>query len=427
MADLAMNPGRGASDETVLVVSVDAFPRMGGISTMTHHLANVFADLTGRCILLGPAGSHLPQGFERRYELCEDWESDTATREGAAGEAEDQRIERFVAGIIARERPSRLLLMHGFYYGPGTIRAARQASVPVSVYVHGTELASQLTISGRAAAMRDPASLSARYLSVLRGADEVLTNSEFTAGLVTANTQSRRVRVTGVGLPLSRLAAERRASPRFVGEERRERRRLLGFGEGPLVTYIGRVVPHKRIDRMLRVVAAMPGATCVIGGEGPAAPSLRSLAAEIGIAGRCHFPGALAEEAKWALLRAADFSFLTSAFDRETGACEGFGIGLLEAAAAGAVPVSTGADGMADFVLDPVRGGVALPVGPLDPAVVAGRLMSLLGDDSRMDEVVQRGRRAISTRFNWSTIAREILSPDTRVEPLPVAELRHAG
>lgn len=417
-------PVSGKQREKVLLISVDAFPKLGGISTMTHHLANVFAELTGRSILLAPAGSHVPAGHDRRYDLIEDWESDTAAREGAAALVEDRRIEMLVARIIAEERPTRILLMHGFYYGPGAIRAARREGVPISVYVHGTELTSQM-IALKRGAPQGETSLPGRLLCVLSEADEVLTNSHFTAGLVAEAVRVRRVRVTGVGLVLSRLSAERRQSPWTNQSQRRDRRRALGLPEGPLLAYIGRLTGHKRIDRMLRICAEMPETSCVIGGHGPARPELVDLAEDLGIASRCRFLGQIGETEKWALLRAANFSFLMSDFDAATGACEGFGIGLLEAAAAGALPVSSGVDGMADFMRGPERPGVVLPVAPLDPLASAALLTGLLADEAEMDAFILRGRRMISQRYNWSNVARAILSPQQSA--IPVQELRHAG
>ncbi|MEM8841291.1 MAG: glycosyltransferase [Pseudomonadota bacterium] len=260
---------------------------------------------------------------------------------------------------------------------------------------------------------------------MLEQADEVLTNSHFTAGLVSRHARVQHLRVTGVGLSLSRLGGERRRSPWASPSLRRDRRRAMGLAEGPLFAYIGRLTDHKRVDRMLRICAEMQDATCVIAGEGPAGQALAACAADLGISSRCRFPGRIGEAEKWALLRAANFSFLMSEFDPRTGACEGFGIGLLEAAAAGALPVSSGADGMADFMLGPERPGVVLPVAPLDARASAALLSRLLADEAAMDGFVLRGRRMISNRYNWSSVARMILSP--RQQVAPSRELRDAG
>ncbi|MEM8791404.1 MAG: glycosyltransferase family 4 protein [Pseudomonadota bacterium] len=408
----------------VLLISVDAFPKMGGISTMTHHLANAFAELPGGAILLAPAGCHVPAAFTRRYALAEDFESDLEARDGTAGLAEDARIEALIRTIITEERPRRILLIHAFHYGPGAVAAARAHAIPVSVFIHGTEFTSQtLRPADALRTRRDPASRGFRLLSTLAAADEILTNSRHTANLVAAHASGRPPHVAGVGLPLATLRAEQRNSPVFDRGQRLARRRALGLSDGPLLGYIGRLTPNKRIDRMLEIAAHIPSATCLIGGTGPAEQSLRAHAKSLGLSGRIHFTGALSEDAKWRALRAMDFSFLLSEHDTQTGAYEGFGIAMLEAAAAGAVPVSTGVDGMADFAGAPWHGALRLAADPWQPEHHAKTLRALHAEEAGMDALVRRGRHAIANAFTWERIARTL---DYRWHGQPM-ELARAG
>ncbi|MEM9043547.1 MAG: glycosyltransferase family 4 protein [Pseudomonadota bacterium] len=401
----------------VLIISVDAFPKMGGISTMTHHLTNAFAALPGGATLLSPAGSNVPPPFDRHYGLIEDFESDLSATDGGAALAEDARIDRLIRGTIVAERPRRILLMHGFHYGAGAVSAGRAMGVPVSVYVHGTEFTSQMS---RPATLSDPTTRGALLLQTLRAADEVLTNSHHTARLVSIS--GAPAKATGVGLPEQTIIAERRNSPVFESAQRRARRRALGLPKGPLLGYVGRLAPHKRIDRLLEITQKMPGATCVIGGTGPSQGDLAAHAQKLGILDRVHFLDALSEPMKWRVLRALDFSFLLSEYDQKTGAFEGFGIAMLEATAAGAVPVTTAVDGMADFAGAPWHGAVRIAATPWQPARHARTLVGLLAEDDSMDALIRRGRHAIDQAFTWERIASDL---DTRwTRPM---ELARAG
>ncbi|MEM7668445.1 MAG: glycosyltransferase family 4 protein [Pseudomonadota bacterium] len=416
-----------SSSGTVLIVSVDAFPKMGGISTMTHHVANALVATGCRVLVIAPRGSYVPGGFSRSYELCEDWESDIAARDGPGAEAEDRRIETLTKGLIAQEQPAEIILMHGFYYGTGVLRAAQAAGVPAKIVVHGTELTSQLgCTAGRDRSRADPASLGARFRDCLRQADGVLANSRHTAGLVRHLAGVDPVGVIGVGVPADRLRSEMRGTPERCAQQQAARRRSFGLPDGPVFAYIGRLARHKRVDRLLRLTAACPDATCMIGGDGPELSTLIRLGEHLGLGDRLRLLGPLSEQHKWRALRAADFSALMSSADPETGAYEGFGIGLLEAVTAGAVPLSTGADGMADFMSGDPPPGLLLPAILEDPAADAARLYALWRDPERMDRMIARGRGLIAAQFTWDRVAARIMSHVPIRDTLPLLPLRHA-
>ncbi|MEO3976056.1 glycosyltransferase [Streptomyces sp. CAU 1734] len=66
------------------------------------------------------------------------------------------------------------------------------------------------------------------------------------------------------------------------------------FGIPPeefIVGAVGRLVPGKRFDVLVRAVAALPGVRLLIAGDGPERPALTALAARLGAADRMHFLG----------------------------------------------------------------------------------------------------------------------------------------
>ncbi|WP_380172016.1 glycosyltransferase family 4 protein [Kineococcus sp. DHX-1] len=103
---------------------------------------------------------------------------------------------------------------------------------------------------------------------------------------------------------------------------------------GPLFVVVGRLHPQKRVDRSVRLLQEFPGATLVLAGDGPDRPALQALAADLGVAERVRFLGAVDRARVPGLLAAADVSLLTSQWR------EGLPMAVLESLACG-TPVVT--------------------------------------------------------------------------------------
>ena len=392
----------------VLVVSVDAPPRLGGVSATAHHLANSFAETEGWSGLLGPQGTVPPRELHRSYTLIEDWESRVDRRAGPESHQEDMRIEALIGRVIELYSVEAVLLGHGFYYGPGTVRAARAAGVRVAAFAHGLEVSSQLDDR---VARRDrgtgPDALARRLRHTLDSVDTVFTNSTATAASLRRYTIAAPLSVCGVGLSVADLNREIHLSPTVHPGQRAERRRALNLTGKPLIVSIGRLVQHKRVDLALLLASRIPAAQLAIAGDGPERTALETRASALSLGDRVRFLGNIAEHEKWALLRAADFHVLFSEFVESTGAFEGFGIALLEGCAAGSVALSSAHDGMADFVHG-AGGGVALDLSK-HPGAAAERVAALACDADERAAIVGRGRTAIGARWLWPHVAAHIL------------------
>jgi poly(glycerol-phosphate) alpha-glucosyltransferase len=147
-----------------------------------------------------------------------------------------------------------------------------------------------------------------------------------------------------------------------------------------LVMASARLVPYKRIDQLLRafavVATSMPESRLEVFGDGPYAPTLQDLAANLGVADRVtwrgHVPGAAAE-----LARAGVFVL--------TGEYEGQPLVLLEALEHGTPVVSYDVSyGPAEMVVPGVN-GTLVPSG--DVAALADALLSILGDEQRLRQL----------------------------------------
>ncbi|TMG30801.1 MAG: glycosyltransferase family 1 protein [Chloroflexi bacterium] len=88
--------------------------------------------------------------------------------------------------------------------------------------------------------------------------------------------------------------------------------------------FVGRLLPHKHVDVMLRALALTPNATGLIIGNGPERDRLVALADELGIDDRVRFESPGSHEAVLDRLRASKLLVLPSTR-------EGFGVAVLEA------------------------------------------------------------------------------------------------
>ncbi len=103
-------------------------------------------------------------------------------------------------------------------------------------------------------------------------------------------------RLEGWGVPAARVHVVpngiEAARFRFDERVRRATRARTGLPERAFVVGgVGRLVPGKRFDVLVRAVAALPGAHLLLAGDGPERAALRSLAAELGAQSRIHLLG----------------------------------------------------------------------------------------------------------------------------------------
>jgi glycosyltransferase involved in cell wall biosynthesis len=71
----------------------------------------------------------------------------------------------------------------------------------------------------------------------------------------------------------------------------RSRRPLAARPETRLLAYVGRLIPLKRVDLIVEALAALPGFSLRVAGDGPERERLETLARQRGLAGRAEFLG----------------------------------------------------------------------------------------------------------------------------------------
>jgi len=227
-----------------------------------------------------------------------------------------------------------------------------------------------------------------RFVSVSRGADGVLDSWGVD--------QRWRYRVpNGVALP-----------ERWTSRETRDLRRELGVPEEALlITMVANFHPIKGHPELIRALALLPKPTspptqkgratramssspeawlCLVG-DGRLLDHCRSLASDLGVAGRVVFAGHRGDIPR--ILQASDIFVLNSK-------SEGMSNALLEAIAAGLPCIATGVGGNPEVVADGVNGFL---VPPNDAPALARRLAVLIQDPelrrvmgARSDEKARR-------------------------------------
>jgi glycosyltransferase involved in cell wall biosynthesis len=250
----------------------------------------------------------------------------------------------------------------------------------------------------------------------------VVAVSTMTAGRVAAQRLRGRVAVLPNGIPLARIQAAMAPHPQPLSHPLPAPGRgapppsqaELGFspplpvggrgwergsgGEGPPIFFAGRLTRERRLDLLLRAVQALgpaPGEVLLaIAGKGPALDGLRSLAAELGIAGNVVFHGLLTSDQLFREMARSKVAVQPSSQDS-------FGLFPLEAMATGLPVVYCKAPDSAlpELVRDDREGfGVVA-----DPEAIAAALRRLLTDGGLWQRL-HDGALARAQEYDWDHI-----------------------
>ncbi|MEU6081150.1 glycosyltransferase [Streptomyces sp. NPDC047108] len=161
---------------------------------------------------------------------------------------------------------------------------------------------------------------------------------------------------------------------RYDPTARATARARLDFPEHAFVAGgVGRLVPGKRFDILLRAVAELPEARVLLVGEGPERGSLERLAVQLGIERRVRLLGERDGAVEWSSDRSADIPGLLAAMDVfvSPSSEESFGLAVLEALAAGLPVLHVTCPAIDELQADEAPGArrIALGVAPLVAAL----------------------------------------------------------
>ncbi len=166
-----------------------------------------------------------------------------------------------------------------------------------------------------------------------------------------------------------------------------------GPAGGETILCLGRLIPRKGQDQLLRALPHLPRARLLLVGRGPDESRLRGIARELEVEDRVEFLGYLADpDPAWR--RASIYAMPCR--EEADGDSEGYGLTFLEAGARGLPVVGGRTGGVPEAVLEGVTG---LLVEPQDGEGLVAALGELLGDPQRGRALGEAGRRRVVEGF----------------------------
>jgi glycosyltransferase involved in cell wall biosynthesis len=221
--------------------------------------------------------------------------------------------------------------------------------------------------------------------AALRWADVVVVLSQQEYDAWRRRVPGQNVALLPNGIDCAPYLAQERAAP-MAGEPLR-------------LVYIGRLAEGKGLTETIEALALARGngvaAQLVIAGNGPAEAGLRAQVRELDLEREVRFAGPVVGADKAGLLGQADALCLASY-------SEGLPYALLEAMAAGVVPIATRVGGIPDVMQEGVHGAF---VPPQDADAIARAIEALARDRARLARMSVRCRQRIAGAYSLERVA----------------------
>ncbi len=194
--------------------------------------------------------------------------------------------------------------------------------------------------------------------------------------------------------------------------------------------FVGRLTPHKGVDRLLRALPdGVPLTLVGTAGHDPRPPEseypglLQRLARQRDV----RFLGAVPDDQLPALYRSAEVLVLPSVdrtcYGKNVRVSELLGLVVLEAMASGTPVIASRIGGVAEIVLDGVTGFL---VPPGDSESLRARLAELLGDPARAQRMGRAARELVLERYTWQAVAERCLTAYETAMPAAQLEQQKA-
>lgn len=312
-----------------------------------------------------------------------------ARRPGASRRALDRlalrssadRRSRGLEPAIATARPA---LVHAhFGWGAADARlASRRLGLPLVATFRGADLT---IFPGYKRFYRD-------YRRVFRQLGRAICISEFLAAKLRSYGYERRIDIVPSGIRLE-------AFP-FRG--------ALVEGDAVRLLYVGRQVPYKGVDVLVRALALAareePALTLDVVGDGPCRPENERLARELGVERRVTWHGAQPRAGVLEALRRAHV-FVMPSRTTPSGQAEGLGNVSKEALAVGVQVIATANGGIPETIPPGQRDEL---VSEGDPRALADRIVALVRARDVWPRRAAEGRAWVEREFDWRRLAARI-------------------
>lgn len=350
-------------DWQVTVINPIGLPPLSALSPLARHAA---LRANPAMVENGPVTVHHP-----RFTLLP----------GLSGAINPALIARAVLPLARRLHAQAAfdLVDAQFFYpdGPAAARIAQALGLPLAIKARGSDIH---LWGARPAALRQMRA-AADQAAALLAVSQALAADMRTLGL-----RADRLHVHYTGLDRTRFY------PRPRTAARTQLATDAGIpADGPLLASVGALIPIKGQALAIRALAepALLPARLALAGTGTQEPALRQLAADLGVAGRVHWLGAVGLDTMPMLLSAADAMVLPS--ERE-----GLANAWIEALACGTPLVIPDAGGAREVVDHPAAGRIAART----PQAIAAAIAEVLAQAAPQADVA-----ASAARFSWEANA----------------------
>jgi len=248
------------------------------------------------------------------------------------------------------------------------------------------------------------------FVRWIRHCDQIVANSRYTASLAEKNRAEREsICVIAPGVDWEPFVSLRDGDVKHVKRE-------MALEGRKVLLYVGRLVRRKGVKEFLqrslvRIAAEIPEVCFVIVGENATeslihgddvVSEIRALVRELGLEDQVRLVGRLSDTDLARFYQVADLMILpVLSLENDV---EGFGMVLLEAAAAGKPAVATRVGGIPDAVED---GKSGIIVEPEDYPSMTKAVVNLLQDDQTRWTVGGYAQRRAREQFGWDLIIRK--------------------
>lgn len=258
---------------------------------------------------------------------------------------------------------------------------------PYMVWVHGNDLLGPSRHRLPGAMLRKS----------LLGAQAIITNSAYTAGIVAA-----------LGIPGERIRTippvvdTTRFQPGPAAAALVERYRI---GDRRVLLTVCRLVERKGVDTtleaMARLVEVRRDIVFLIVGEGPQRPDLERLVKRLNLQGHVVFCGSVADHELAAHYHLASVFVMPSRYLASQGSVEGLGLVYLEAMASGVPVIAARSGGVTDIVRD---GETGLVIEPGSVTDLARALERILSDEECARRLRENGLELVRAPRDWRVL-----------------------
>jgi len=297
-------------------------------------------------------------------------------------------MEKRVAALNA-DSGFDVIHVHDWLTAPAGIATKNYLSKPMVTTVHSTEI-------GRVQELRSPDSY------MIDGLEWWMTY-EARKIILCSNSMKEEI-MNHFRLPPGKIMIIPNAidaSEYAYGIDREAVRRRYGIRPyEKLVAFVGRLVPQKGVEHLVRAVPHVAqshnNARFIVAGDGWSRSHLENLASSIGYRDRMQFLGFISDSERIELMMSADALVVPSIY-------EPFGIVALEGMAAGVPVIASNVGGLSEIV-EHDRTGVL--VYPENPHSIAWGVNRVLSDPGYSGRLIQNAKKEVQDVYSWDAVAK---------------------